>query len=107
MLYATRIADDVVLALVFDAETPFSTIRTQAGQLAHSLSITPLEEVEKAEAPVEKQRPVPAAFDTPTQVEDEEGESDSFIPNISDILSDVPPPRPDVNKTPLRDEEVV
>src|SRR5688572_31488159 len=39
MLYATRIADDVVLALVFDAETPFSTIRSQAGQLAHSLSI--------------------------------------------------------------------
>src|SRR5215207_9957576 len=53
MLYATRIADDVVLALVFDAETPFSTIRTQAGQLAHSLSITPIDDVQKAEAPVE------------------------------------------------------
>src|SRR5215208_5191685 len=44
MLYATRIADDVVLALVFDAETPFSTIRSQAGQLAQSLSISPAEE---------------------------------------------------------------
>ncbi len=44
MLYATRIADDVVLALVFDAETPFSTIRSQASQLAESLSITPVEE---------------------------------------------------------------
>ena len=54
MLYATRIADDVVLALVFDAETPFSTIRTQAGQLAHSLSITPIEEAERAEAPGRK-----------------------------------------------------
>src|SRR5215213_3034901 len=72
MLYATRIADDVVLALVFDAETPFSTIRTQAGQLAHSLSITSIEEAEKAEAPVEKQRAVPATFDMPTQVEDED-----------------------------------
>src|SRR5688572_6844741 len=38
MLYATRLADDVVLALVFDAETPFSTIRTQAGQLVNLLS---------------------------------------------------------------------
>ena len=44
MLYATRIADDVVLALVFDAETPFSTIRSQASQLAESLSISPVEE---------------------------------------------------------------
>src|SRR5215208_5104200 len=72
MLYATRLADDVVLALVFDAETPFSTIRTQAGQLAHSLSITPVEEAERAEAPVEKQKPLPAAFDVPTQTDDEE-----------------------------------
>src|SRR5215203_5489409 len=86
MLYATRIADDVVLALVFDAETPFSTIRTQAGQLAHSLSITPVEEAERAEAPVEKQKPLPAAFDVPTQTDDEEMGEESFIPNISDIL---------------------
>ena len=106
MLYATRIADDVVLALVFDAETPFSTIRTQAGQLAHSLSITTIEEAGKLEAPVEKQRPLPASFDTPTQADDEEME-DSFIPNISDILSDVPPPRPDANMIPLHDEDVV
>ncbi len=38
MLYATRLAKDMVLALVFDAETPFSTIRTDANQLVHSLS---------------------------------------------------------------------
>ena len=46
MLYATRIADDVVLALVFDAETPFSTIRSQAGQLATPCSIPGAEEME-------------------------------------------------------------
>jgi len=40
MLYATRLAEGMVLALVFDAETPFSTIRTQASQLVHSLSNT-------------------------------------------------------------------
>jgi CheY-like chemotaxis protein len=33
MLYATRLTSDAVLALVFDAETPFSTIRAQATQL--------------------------------------------------------------------------
>ena len=38
MLFATRLAAGLVLALAFDAETPFSTIRTQAGQLVHSLS---------------------------------------------------------------------
>jgi REP element-mobilizing transposase RayT/DNA-binding response OmpR family regulator len=45
MLYATRLAEGMVLSLVFDAETPFSTIRTQASQLVHSLSATPPEEL--------------------------------------------------------------
>src|SRR5215216_830375 len=62
MLYATRIADDVVLALVFDAETPFSTIRSQAGQLAQSLSISPAEE-----APVAQQNSLSASFDAQTE----------------------------------------
>ena len=44
MLYATRLAQGMVLALVFDAETPFSTIRTQATQLVHSLSSSPTDE---------------------------------------------------------------
>jgi REP element-mobilizing transposase RayT/DNA-binding response OmpR family regulator len=44
MLYATRLAENMVLALVFDAETPFSTIRTQASQLVQSLSTSPIEE---------------------------------------------------------------
>ncbi len=44
MLYATRLAEGMVLALVFDAETPFSTIRSQASQLVHSLSSSPADE---------------------------------------------------------------
>jgi len=40
LLYATSIAEGVVLALVFDAETPFSTIRSQVNLLVQSLSIT-------------------------------------------------------------------
>ena len=45
MLYATRLAEGMVLALVFDAETPFSTIRSQASQLVHSLSNTHSDEL--------------------------------------------------------------
>jgi len=104
MLYATRIADDVVLALVFDAETPFSTIRSQAGQLAQSLSIPPLEE----EKPAAKQNPRPASYDAQTEyVDEEEGGQDVQVPNISAILSDVPPPRPDPRRISSPDEERV
>jgi hypothetical protein len=37
MLYATRLTTDVVLALVFYAETPFSTIRYHAGQVLENM----------------------------------------------------------------------
>lgn len=88
MLYATRIADEVVLALVFDAETPFSTIRTQAGQLAHSLSISPAEEA----PPVVQPNPAVASYDAKTEFP--EDEETAQMPSIADILSDVPPPEP-------------
>ncbi len=40
MLYARKLADNMLLALVFDAETPFSTIRSQANRLIKNLSET-------------------------------------------------------------------
>jgi REP element-mobilizing transposase RayT len=72
MLYATRLAEGMVLALVFDAETPFSTIRGQASHLVHSLSSAPSDD------------------------ENPEGETDEDVPvtSLSDILSDVPSPNP-------------
>ena len=72
MLYATRLAEGMVLALVFDAETPFSTIRTQASQLVHSLSASP------SEVPLD---------------EDVTG-SETNLDSLSDILSDIPAPNP-------------
>ncbi len=75
MLYATRLASGMVLALVFDAETPFSTIRTQASLLLHSLSDSPVEETDIAED------------DTPSA-------------SLSDILSNVPPPNPSADPAP-------
>ena len=99
MLYATRLADDVVLALVFDAETPFSTIRSQAGQLVNRLSAQP----EVVEPPV-SQKPLPATHDVPTEHLDDESTADLDIPSIADILSDVPPPRPERRVNPVEFE---
>jgi DNA-binding response OmpR family regulator/REP element-mobilizing transposase RayT len=74
MLYATRLANEMVLALIFDAETPFSTIRTQASQLVHSLSN------------------IPADRSGPEEISDEEDEAP--LAAISDILTDIPSPNP-------------
>ena len=38
MLYATRLADDLVLTLIFDSKTPFSKVRSQSGKVAKALS---------------------------------------------------------------------
>jgi REP element-mobilizing transposase RayT/DNA-binding response OmpR family regulator len=75
MLYATRLAEGMVLALVFDAETPFSTIRTQASQLVHSLSISPSEE----------------------PLDEDLAEEGLDLNSLSDILSDIPAPNPPTN----------
>lgn len=99
MLYATRLAEDVVLALVFDAETPFSTIRMQAGQLVNRLS------TETAEAAISPSQPS-ASHDAPTQyMEGEEGDPNLEIPNIADIINDVPPPTPSGDMIPLANDE--
>jgi len=99
MLYATRLADEVVLALVFDAETPFSTIRSQAGKLADSLSFAEAE----VEIPPVAQGQAPATHDAPTQYWEDDGED---VPSIADILSDVPPPTPEPTVYPIPDQAV-
>jgi CheY-like chemotaxis protein len=72
MLYATRLTKNMVLALIFDAETPFSTIHTQANQLVHSLSASP---AEKQNDPQDEEEDIPSA-------------------HISAILTDIPSPNP-------------
>ncbi|NOH01959.1 MAG: hypothetical protein HND47_08310 [Chloroflexi bacterium] len=77
MLYATRLTTETVLALVFDAETPFSTIRTQASQLVSDFG------GDRGESASQ-----------PSQT----GTDDSGplnIPPIADILSDIPAPNPE------------
>ena len=95
MLYATCLADDVVLALVFDAETPFSTIRNQAGQLVNRLSSPGITE---AMEPIEDERQAPASHEAPTEFADDDEGADLEIPNITSILDDVPSPMPSMQE---------
>jgi REP element-mobilizing transposase RayT len=89
MLYATQLAEGVLLAMVFDAETPFSTIRSQAGQLVTSLG----EDDSKEDKPDLLTLKKPENLMTSEIIDDEEG--DNFeIPPISDIIVDVPNPDP-------------
>lgn len=97
MLYATRLKASIIMALVFDAETPFSTIRSQANRLAQALSISseqPAKPLQANIAPVPSEA-APAEpenlFDDLPPADDEDGVE---IPSISSILYDVPPPRP-------------
>lgn len=81
MLYATGIEDDFVLALVFDAEMPFSKIRSQASSLAKALS----------EAP----KTNPSVVEPEKKGEDKLEEQSQLEPiEIMDLLEDVPPPIP-------------
>jgi CheY-like chemotaxis protein/REP element-mobilizing transposase RayT len=50
MLYATSLGGEFVLAMVFDAEMPFSRIRTQASDLAKKLSDQPAPDLSALEA---------------------------------------------------------
>ena len=87
MLYATRLASDIVLALVFDAETPFSTIRSQANQLVTNLS---------DDRPAIQKITKPATQPIIEFLEDELNDEDDTveIPPITDILDNIPSPNP-------------
>src|SRR6266540_2375935 len=87
MLYATRLASDIVLALVFDAETPFSTIRSQANQL-----VTNLSDDRPAIQKITKSATQPII----EFLEDELNDEDDIveIPPITDILDNIPSPNP-------------
>lgn len=92
MLFATSMTTGVILALVFDAETPFSTIRGQANDLAHSLAIGetgPVELVEPTSAPKGGQAQVESDAN-----EFAESSEELNIPSIANILNDIPSPLP-------------
>ena len=82
MLYATRLAADTVLALVFDAETPFSTIRNQTSQLVADL--------DKFELP----KPPQSAQESVEYSASLDNTEEENIPPITNILTDIPSPNP-------------
>jgi REP element-mobilizing transposase RayT len=86
MLYATRLATDVVLSLVFDAETPFSTIRSQANQLVTNLANDQPQAPQPTRPALQSRSEFPA-----DQLDEDEG---AEIPPITDILDNIPAPNP-------------
>ena len=89
MLYATELSEGMLLAMVFDAETPFSTIRTQASQIATSLNDADAKEDKEASS---KKPASEVTTKQPTsEIEDDEGID---VPPITEILVDIPSPDP-------------
>ncbi len=80
MLYAKRLTASMILAMVFDAETPFSKIRSQAGTLVRSLSEIP------------DQTGQMSLSSAQITEDDEQNELDQDLPPIADLLGEVPPP---------------
>jgi REP element-mobilizing transposase RayT len=87
MLYATQLAEGVLLAMVFETETPFSTIRSQAGQLVTSLA----EDDTKAVKPELKKPELSIATGI---IDDDDDGEEMPVPPISEIIVDVPSPDP-------------
>jgi REP element-mobilizing transposase RayT len=87
MLYATQLAEGVLLAMIFDAETPFSTIRSQAGQL-----VTSLAEDETHAVTPELKKPGLSSIAEITDEDDDDEEM--VVPPISKIIVDIPSPDP-------------
>ena len=99
MLYATPLSEGMLLAMVFDAETPFSTIRSQASQLASALDENETNE-DQIEQSGESQEPS-LDLRAPLMSEVDDDEDEGFnIPPISDILKDIPTPDPHIVTAP-------
>ncbi len=93
MLYATLLSEGMLLAMVFDAETPFSTIRSQASQLANSLEENE-SNTDNSDSSGLRGSTTQETDESPmNELDDEEGEGVD-IPPISAILTDIPAPDP-------------
>jgi REP element-mobilizing transposase RayT len=96
MLYARKLSSSMILALVFDAETPFSTIRAQAGKLVRTLAEPHLEDLLAAQVVVKPQAVQSESAVLPPAASNNYDEEaiPSDLPPISELLGDVPPPNP-------------
>lgn len=89
ILYARKLSASMILALVFDGETSFSTIRSQAGKLVRNLVEDPgeLPAAPPKQVPISRSPFKENSFLPPDDIEED-------LPPISELLGDVPPPIP-------------
>lgn len=88
ILYARKLSASMILALVFDGETSFSTIRAQAGKLVKNLS-------DSASAESTPPFAIPASIGDDFAPDEPETED---LPPFAELLGDVPPPIPPAAK---------
>lgn len=81
MLYATGLADNMILAMAFDAETPFGMVRNQAGKLAKAL--------------IASQKPPEIELQPEQTVEPQEADGPPLPKvDLKPLLEDIPPAVP-------------
>ena len=118
MVYATVLVDDLVLALVFDASTPLTRIRSQAIQLGRALKQSEETTQQAPSAPAaaapEQIKGLPKAdevFNRPeasfaddylVDEDDAPLEEESQI-SLAELLANMPPPDPAGDRVPLQD----
>jgi REP element-mobilizing transposase RayT len=121
MVYATALVDGLVLALVFDASTPLTRIRSQVIKLARTLKQTEAQTPQAASAPVapgvqfQGNRKEPAervdAFDKPetgfeldlSGEEDDAPLDENAQISLAELLANMPSPDPITKGFPLQD----
>lgn len=101
MLYATALSSDLLLSMAYDARTPFSEIRTQAGRLARALATEP-----NGEWLVPEEEPWQEIPESPREepVDSDDAWMDEQV-SIQPLLGDVPPPSPGGWSSPPPEEE--
>ncbi len=115
MVYATALLDDIVLALIFDASTPLTHIRSQVIKLARSLKQTEAQAKPAPipPAPVEGKFPVKrgevfdqpdTAFEYSSAGEDDEAAFDESTQiSLAELLANMPSPDPATKEAALEE----
>jgi len=93
ILYATGLTGEMVLAILYNEETPFSQMRAQAARLAHTLLSSPLQD-EKGSWIQEY----------PEGVQDENPALEAALANLPPLFDEVPPPT--VSTAPASGEDI-
>lgn len=99
MLFATALAQNVTLAIIFDAETPFSAIRNQASDLVESLidlepKTAPMPSISVEEMPVKQSPAHDLSSEDEALLDLFDFGDDEDAPPISEILDNIPNPNP-------------